>query len=168
MPREASYREILVHAHLQLRYKLMIWPIIEYASTIWAPHLQNEILKSESIQCKSARFVLNDYARLSSVTSMLQKLGWPTLEQRRNNSKIIMLYKIIHNVVHIDYSDVLIEKTNCTRGHSQRFHVPLTRINAYHYSFFPSAIRKWNILPDWIISSPNIDLFISNYYKHCS
>ena len=152
----------------EICYKLMIRPIIEYASTIWAPHLQNEILKLESIQRKSARFVLNDYARLSSVTSMLQKLGWPTLEQRRNNSKIIMLYKIIHNVVHIDYSDVLIEKTNCTRGHSQRFHVPLTRINAYHYSFFPSAIRKWNILPDCIISSPNIDLFISNYYKHCS
>ena len=146
----------------------MIGPIIECASTICAPHLQNEILKLKSVQRKSVRFVLNHYARLSSVTSMLQKLGWPTLEQRRDNSKIIMLYKIIHNVVHIHYSDVLIENTNRTRGHSQRFHVPLTRINPYHYSFFPSAIRKWKILLDCIISSLNICLFISNYYKHCS
>ena len=55
----------------EICYKLMIQPIIEYTSTIWAPHLQNDILKLESIQhsYRSARFVLNDYARLSSVTS---------------------------------------------------------------------------------------------------
>ena len=146
----------------------MIRPIIEYASTIWTPHLQKDILKLESIQRRSARFVLNDYARLSSVTSMIQKLGWPTLKQRRDNTNIIMLYKILHNIVHINYSDVLIENTNPTRGHSQRFLVPRTKTNAYHYSFFPSTIRKWNILPDCVISSLNIDLFISTYYKYCS
>ena len=42
---------------------------IEYAPTIWAPHLQSDILKLESVQCRSTRFVLNEYARLSSVTS---------------------------------------------------------------------------------------------------
>ena len=72
----------------------MIRPIIEYTSTIWTPHLQKDILKLESIQRKLARFVLNDYARLSSVTSMIQKLGWPTLKQRRDNTKIIILYVI--------------------------------------------------------------------------
>ena len=54
-------------------YKLMIQPIIEYAPTIWAPHLQRDIVKLESVQLRSARFVLNNYASLSSVTSMLQK-----------------------------------------------------------------------------------------------
>ena len=71
---------------------------------------------------------------------MIQKLGCPTLKQRRDNTHIIMLYKIIHNIVHINYSDVLIENTNPTRGHSQRFYVPRTKINAYHYSLFPSMI----------------------------
>ena len=63
----------------------MIQPIMEYVPTIWAPYLQRDILKLESIQRRSARFVLNDYARLSSVTSMLQKLGWPTLEQHKDS-----------------------------------------------------------------------------------
>ena len=81
----------------EICYKLMIRPIIEYASTIWTPHLQKDILKLETIQRRSARFVLNDYARLSSMTSMIQKLGWPTLKQRRDNINIMMLYKIIHN-----------------------------------------------------------------------
>ena len=48
----------------------MIQPIIEYASTIWTPYLQKDILKLESIQRRSARFVLNDYARLSSDTKI--------------------------------------------------------------------------------------------------
>ena len=63
----------------------MIQPIMEYVPTIWAPYLQRDILKLESIQRRSARFVLNDYARLSSVTSMLQKLGWPTLKQHKDS-----------------------------------------------------------------------------------
>ena len=46
----------------------MIRPIIEYAPSVWSPHLQRDILKLESVQHRSARFVLNDYARLSSVT----------------------------------------------------------------------------------------------------
>ena len=70
-------------------YKLMIRPIIEYTPTVWAPYLQKDILKLESVQRRSARFVLNDYARLSSVTNMLQRLGWSTLEQRRNSLKFL-------------------------------------------------------------------------------
>ena len=124
------------------------------------------ILKLESVQRRSARFVLNDYARLSSVTNMLQRLGWSTLEQRRNSLKIFMLYKIIHGIVHIDYDEVLTRNENPTRGHSQRYYIPLTRINAYHHSFFPSTIRKWNTLPDCVITSGNIELFISNYYNY--
>ena len=144
----------------------MIRPIIEYAPTVWAPYLQKDIVKLESVQRRSARFVLNDYARLSSVTNMLQRLGWSTLEQRRNSLKIFMLYKIIHGIVHIDYDEVLTRNENPTRGHSQRYCIPPTRINAYHHSFFPSTIRKWNTLPDCIITSRNIELFISNYYNY--
>ena len=95
---------------------------------------------------------------------MLQRLGWSTLEQRRNSLKNFMLYKIIHGIVHIDYDEVLTRNENPTRGHSQRYCIPPTRINAYHHSFFPSTIRKWNTLPDCIITSANIELFISNYY----
>lgn len=45
---------------------------------------------------------------------------------------------------------------------------PPMRINVYYRSFLPSTIRKWNTLPDYIIASSSIDLFISIaiYYKH--
>ena len=51
------------------------------------------------IQRRSARFVYNDFARTSSVTSMLNNLNWPRalLQQRRDIAKVIMFYKIINN-----------------------------------------------------------------------
>jgi len=41
----------------------------------------------------------NDYGRHSSVTSMLTRLGWATLEQRRDNQRLTMMYKVVHGLV---------------------------------------------------------------------
>jgi len=37
----------------------------------------------------------NDCGRHSSVTSMLTRLGWATLEQRRENQRLTMMYKVV-------------------------------------------------------------------------
>ena len=34
-----------------------------------------------------------------SVTDMLQTLTWPTLQQRRLKTKLIVFYKIVHHIV---------------------------------------------------------------------
>ena len=50
---------------------------------------------------------------------MLQKLGCPTLEQRRQISKAILLYKILNNLVAIPADRYTTPNNNCTRGHPQ-------------------------------------------------
>ena len=40
-----------------------------------------------------ARFVMNDYSRCSSVTSMLNHLSWPTLANRRACLKLLCTYQ---------------------------------------------------------------------------
>ena len=40
-----------------------------------------------------------------------------------------------------------------------RFMQPMTRIVSYMYSFFPSAIKIWNDLPQNVIDSNDIDQF---------
>lgn len=55
---------------------MYVRPLTEYCSTVWDPHTKNNIVKMEYIQCKAARFVMNDDRRYSSVTGMLgKKLG---------------------------------------------------------------------------------------------
>ena len=80
-------------------YKSLVRPILEYAATVWSPHLQYQIHQLEKVQHSAAHFVMNDYARYSSVTNMLNYLSWPTLEQWRNQIKLILFFKIAHGLV---------------------------------------------------------------------
>ena len=71
--------------------------ILEYASTIWSPHLLCDIYinRIEMVQRQSARFVYNDFTRTSSVTSMLNNLqlgSWPLLRQRRDVAKVTLFF----------------------------------------------------------------------------
>ena len=51
---------------------------------------------------------------------MLQDLGWPTLQQHREDSKLAMMYRIIHGLVYIS-PRFLQPNATCTGGHSQRY-----------------------------------------------
>ena len=140
----------------------MVRPIVEYANTVWSPYTKRNISLLETVQRRAARFVFRDFSYSSSVTSMLQKLGWPTLEQRRRISKAIMLYKILNNLVAIPADKYTTPNNNYTRGHPQRLRTVSCRINVFLHSFFPSTIVIWNNLPSSVIDSNNIHEFKSS------
>ena len=83
------------------------------------------------VQRKAARFVFNSFARNISVTALLERLNWTTLENRRNHAKVTMFYKIINDIVSIDFLHYLQPSSSMTRGHSQRFIPISTRVNTY-------------------------------------
>ena len=49
----------------------MVRPQLEYASDVWDPHQVDDIMELEKVQRRAARWVLNDYGRLSSVRSVI-------------------------------------------------------------------------------------------------
>ena len=81
---QASFQRNLAHCSRDLKvkcYQTYIRPIIEYAAVMWSPCTQSSIYAVEMLQRKAARFVCNDFTRLSNITRMLEHLGWDTLEQ---------------------------------------------------------------------------------------
>ena len=101
---------------------------------------------------------MNDYARYSSVTNMLNYLSWPTLEQRRNQIKLVLFFKIVHGIV--DGSTLILTPLNTiTRGHHCRYALPFSRTESYLNSFLPSTIRLWNKLPATLSEIDNINDF---------
>ena len=99
-----------------LAYFTYVRPILEYASIMWAPHTNCQIVTLEKIQCRAANFVCNNYSKYDSVTDMLTLLNWESLEQRRNQAKYYMFYKILNNMVSIDFNHYLQQSVSHTRG----------------------------------------------------
>ena len=135
-----------------LAYTTLVRPILEYASIIWDPHTDSNTLKLETVQRRSARRIMQNYNRYASVTTMLQHLDLPTLQQRRQHSKIIMLYRIRHQLANIPTTTYI---TPATRN-TQHYNLPYARTNVYKSSFFPSTIILWNNLQPAIINSTTI------------
>ena len=53
---------------------------------VCGPHLLNTIFLM--VQRRAARFVFNDFSRYSSVSRMLNQLGWSMFKQQRNEAKV--------------------------------------------------------------------------------
>ncbi len=100
----------------------MVKPKLEYASYACDLHQQNQIQKLERIKSKAARFVLNHYDPMASVTQMGQELGWPTLQSRRFTARMMMCYKAVHGLVHLPFPGYLTPKSRTMRGEHTPVH----------------------------------------------
>ena len=92
----------------------------------------------------------------ASVTTMLQHLDLPTLQQRRQHSKIIMLYRNTHKLAGIPTATYIAPSTQNT----QHYILPYARthiiIIIFKTSFFPSTIKIWSNVQPVITNSTTI------------
>ena len=87
---------------------------------------------------------------------MQKHLKWVPLEERRARSRVVVLYKVVHQLVDIPVC-LFVPNTRETRTHQQKFKVIPTKVKAYQYSFIPAAIGLWNNLPAQFVTAPSVD-----------
>ena len=115
-------------------YFALVRPLLEYASSVWDPHTTADIHKIEMVQRRAARFVIGNYRQTSgTVTNILQQLNWPTLEQRRKESRLINVYKIQHENITIPLLDYIQcqHASNTRQYHPSKFRVMGPQTNVY-------------------------------------
>ena len=140
-------------------YQSIVRPKLEYSCSVWDPHNAKSVNKIEMVQRRAARYVYSNYHNTSSVTNMIDSLGWPTLAERRLKTRLIMLFKITHCLIAIP-SHVLIPSDSRTRkNHSQTFRQITTSKDTYQWSFFPRTIVQWNMLPQTVVSCSTVEAF---------
>ena len=140
-------------------YKTYVRPITEYAASVWDPHTQRNIRKVEQVQRNSARFVTSTFDRRASVTDLMNRLKWQSLQNRRLQGRLAMLYKIRFGLVDVPWNDHLTTLTTSTRGHGSRFFTPQCSSQVCSSSFFPRTIKDWNALKIDPAAFPSLDAF---------
>ena len=163
---------------IQLRERVylgLVRPKLEYAATVWSPYLINDKNTLEKVQRSAARYVKGIYKYDASVMQMLNELQWESLESRRDQSRLIMLYNILKQNIylpseyipefHSQISQYQLQTRSC---HMLRLAETFCNTDIYRYSFVPSSSRLWNSLPCHLIESTSTKSFKSvlrDYYR---
>ena len=96
----------------------------------------------------------------TSVTALVEELGWDSLQNRRLHSRLTMFYRVIQGLVEIppQYHPKPHPQLKSTKRHLKQFqrHRP---VNAYAYAFPPRTIKDWNALPWDVMAAESLDTF---------
>ena len=123
---------------------------MKYASSVWDPHQKNDIQAIEKVQRRAARWVMSDYGRYSSVSSLLESLNWPTLKSRQRVSRFQAIYKGINKLSGLSIPSYLLPTQYPT---TQTFlciwvHIPVTIRNPF-FSQNNCWMEQFTIFSDW-------------------
>ena len=112
------------------------------------------------MQRRAARWMMNNYGRYNSVTTMIQHLDWDTLKKRRMIIRLQTLFKIMHNEYALKIPTHYLPMTRHTRQyHPLHFTLPNSSTVTYQQSFYCKTINEWNHLPISTIEQDNLNLF---------
>lgn len=145
-------------------YKSLIRPYMEYATSVWSPHLKKDIFILENTQRRATKLV-KEIKDLSYETR-LRSLGLPTLIYRRTRNDMIQVYKILNRIDKLD-KNVFFKECNhtSTRGHSHKIAKVHSRLNIRLKSFSVRVVTPWNSLSEECVSSSDINRFKSSLNK---
>ena len=152
-------------------YKSYVWPILEYASLVWSPHLAKDIHEIEKVQRRASRITLGQRKQEMAYEDRCKILKWNSLERRREFLSLVECYKIVFNLNGLNFSDYfeLCKSTKTRSNHQYKIQTKLAKLNCHKYSFFVKIIKFWNNLPSNVINcydSPNITKFELRLKNH--
>ena len=92
---------------------------------------------------------------------MLNELNWPSLQERRKQACLILLYKIVNHLLLVpNHCLPLLNQTATHAHHDQKFNpIIQASVNTYLYSFLPRTIPQWNGLCIPNLTSIDLETF---------
>jgi hypothetical protein len=161
----------LDRATLETLYKGFIRPVLEYADILWHIPADNRhcLAILESIQLKAARIVTGGTRRCPT-QALYDEVAWETLASRRDMHRSQMMYMINMGYAPNYLQELIPQQVQARTRYALRnrndLQVPFARLETYSHSFFPSAVRQWNALPDDIKQATTKGAFKYRYLKH--
>ena len=116
------------------------------------------------VQRRAARFVTNRYHNQSSVNDLLGNLKWQTLEERRTNARLTMLYKIKKQRSQYrgrsQIQKLIPTNRKLRNTNSNCFQLPSCNTTTRKESFYKMYLRTiwdWNTLPNSVTAASSLE-----------
>jgi hypothetical protein len=157
--------------------------MLEYGATVWDPYLRQDIEKLERVQRQAARFITKDYKSRSPgcVSNMLKELNLSTLEERRRQLRLSLLYRITEGLIPALPPQNFLTPANTSRrrirptkfegyqstnviarqafNNTRAFRIPDSRTEQYRSSFFVRTVAEWNQLSEAAVTAGSASAF---------
>ena len=124
------------------------------------PHLQKDIAMLEKTQQFASRICTKNWD--AGYHELLDRLDLPSLAQRRLHTRLCYVYKIVHGLLYFPPDVVVPSSALSHNPHSHLLYQPFAHTNSYLHSFIPNSVSNWNMLPDYVVSSPSFTSFKYN------
>ena len=131
--------------HNQTPYRSNRARAISEPSAPWSMPLQRGTQQLERFQRRAARFVKIDYRYTTSVTGLLDELGWLPLFERRKHSRL-------NNLSAFSLDHLSVSSRHTKASNENKFVLLPVRTNVFKYSFFLGPLP---------IGTPSHWLFVS-------
>jgi len=119
-------------------------PLLDYCSPVWAPVYKTDINLIERVQCRVTKRLLCR-KDISCHDRLVILDNADTLEIRRLKMNLIMLFKITHYLVALDFCSFFgLTNFTSTRSHNYKLVKPICNNNAHQLSFACRRIDAWN------------------------
>ena len=104
---------------LETNYFIFVRPILEYGDTIWNNCTQYEKAYLDKIQTEAARIVV-DATKLVSINALDTETRWERFEQRRENHKLILFYKMMTHLTPLYLSSLVSQSVSAVSNYNVR------------------------------------------------
>ena len=136
--------------------------MLEYSDSVWDNCSTETKKQLDAVHVEAAR-IITGATKLCSINKLVSDVGWDSLQSRRNKHKLVIFYKILNDLTPNYLSDCLPPLVHETITYNLRNSNDIQTLHAntnlFYNSFFPSAIRAWNALPEDIKLAPSVASF---------
>ena len=139
-----SFKSRVSRKALEKIYISFILPLLEYCDSVWDNTSTESKKKLDAINIEAGR-IFSGATKLCSVEKLLVELGWDSLQNRRNKHKLVILYKIMHdlspNYLHDLVPRLVQETSNYNLRNANNIQTFGSNTNLFYNSFSQSSVR---------------------------
>lgn len=143
-------------------YTVYVRPVLETASVVWNPIFIKDIKSLESVQrYYTRRICCRCNISFSSYADRLYKLNIKSIQYRRLEADIIMVYKMVHQLVDIPMNDFFRFYTSPYMTRRHRYCLEIKRCTSKNQQgFLVGRVAKvWNALPANLVEETPLKAF---------